>query len=76
MNYSRCHGEKDNVVFEIANPLDLLGRPDPSTSFYVLSNGDLVPESTSQDILKAIGDQVANGDKKGAQSILECAKSA
>lgn len=76
LRYSRCHGEKDNVVFELANPLDLLGRPKPDNKYYVLSNGDLVPNGTSESILQSLNDIVAKTDKSTSKSISECVREA
>lgn len=64
-----CHGEKDNVIFEMVNPLGLLGRSDPDTNFYVRSNGELVPEDKANGILKVLGDEVEGADKNIKTSI-------
>lgn len=71
-----CHGEKDNVVFEITNPLDLLGRPDPFENIYVLSNGDLVDREKGATITGALNDEVAKADKNNSNSISECVRKA
>ncbi|XP_075979918.1 spermine oxidase-like isoform X2 [Anticarsia gemmatalis] len=71
-----CHGEKDNKVFELANPLDLLGRPEPDNKWYVLSNGELVSAEKADTILAVIDDEVAKADKYSTQSISECVRNA
>lgn len=76
MGAAWCHGEKDNVVFELANPLDLLGRPQPDNKYYVLSNGELLPNEASESILQSLNDVVANADKNTKKSILECVRDA
>nr|XP_021201085.2 peroxisomal N(1)-acetyl-spermine/spermidine oxidase [Helicoverpa armigera]XP_021201087.2 peroxisomal N(1)-acetyl-spermine/spermidine oxidase [Helicoverpa armigera]XP_021201088.2 peroxisomal N(1)-acetyl-spermine/spermidine oxidase [Helicoverpa armigera] len=71
-----CHGEKDNKVFEIANPLGLIGRSDPDTNFYLRSNGALVPEDEATGILKALDDEVGSANKYSKGSIAECVRNA
>ncbi|XP_026727657.1 peroxisomal N(1)-acetyl-spermine/spermidine oxidase-like [Trichoplusia ni] len=71
-----CHGEKDNKVFELANPLGLLGRPEPDTNWFLLSNGDQVPEENALGILKALDTEIEKADKYGKQSISECIRNA
>ncbi|XP_041980419.1 spermine oxidase-like isoform X2 [Aricia agestis] len=71
-----CHGEKDNVVFELANPLGLLGRPDPDNKWYLLSTGQLVANELSESILQAINDEVANAEKNNTESIKDCVRNA
>ncbi|XP_072938120.1 spermine oxidase-like isoform X2 [Epargyreus clarus] len=72
-----CHGEKDNVVFELANPLDLLGRPSgPDTAWYVKSNGDLVPNENIDAITKGISEEIAKADKANTRSLSDCVRNA
>ncbi|XP_073960120.1 spermine oxidase-like isoform X2 [Choristoneura fumiferana] len=67
-----CHGEKGNVVYELANPLGLLGRPERENKFFVLSNGDLVPTDTGEEILNAFNEEVGKADKNTTRGIDEC----
>ncbi|XP_012548870.1 spermine oxidase [Bombyx mori] len=71
-----CHGEKDNIVFELAEPLGLLGRPDPHDSWYVLSNGDLAPDATCKEILANIDEEVCKSHKNNVQSISQFVRNA
>ncbi|CAH2049553.1 unnamed protein product, partial [Iphiclides podalirius] len=72
-----CHGEKDNVVFELANPLGLLGRPDnPDNKWFVLSNGDLVEEGRAETLIDALNQEVGKAEKKNKKSISECVRAA
>ncbi|CAG4934677.1 unnamed protein product [Colias eurytheme] len=71
-----CHGEKDNIVFEIANPLGLLGRPKPDHKWYVLSNGELLRSDVSEGILTALDGEVAKANKNTKQSISDCVRKA
>lgn len=71
-----CHGEKDNKVFELANPLDLLGKPEPDNKWYVLSNGQLVPSNVAESILNVLDDEVAKAEKYNTQSISETVRNA
>ncbi|XP_048484467.1 lysine-specific histone demethylase 1A-like [Plutella xylostella] len=71
-----CHGEKDNIVFELANPLDLLGRPNPDHQWFVRSNGDLVPEDQGKAIQDALSQAVEAAEKNNAKSISECVRDA
>ncbi|KAG7300401.1 hypothetical protein JYU34_016007 [Plutella xylostella] len=71
-----CHGEKDNIVFELANPLDLLGRPNPDHQWFVRSNGDLVPEDQGKAIQDTLSQAVEAADKNNAKSISECVRDA
>ncbi|CAH0725070.1 unnamed protein product, partial [Brenthis ino] len=71
-----CHGEKDNVVFELANPLDLLGRPAPDNKYFVLSNGELLSNETSENIIQSLNDAVGKADKNSGKSISECVRDA
>lgn len=72
----RCHGEKDNIVFELAEPLGLLGRPDPHDSWYVLSNGDLAPDATCKEILANLDEEVCKSQKNNVQSISQFVRNA
>ncbi|CAH0757949.1 unnamed protein product [Diatraea saccharalis] len=67
-----CHGEKDNIVYEIANPLDLLGRPDPDKIWYLLSNGSFAPDILIKDMVQAVADSVSEAAKDDITSIAEC----
>ncbi|XP_045501362.1 peroxisomal N(1)-acetyl-spermine/spermidine oxidase-like isoform X1 [Colias croceus] len=71
-----CHGEKDNAVFELANPLGLLEHPQPDHKWYVLSNGELLRSDVSEGILTALDEEVAKADKNTKQSISECVRKA
>ncbi|XP_068622533.1 spermine oxidase-like [Battus philenor] len=71
-----CHGEKDNIVFELANPLGLLGRPNPDNKWYVLSNGELLPEDKSEALMEALNQEVGKADKNSKKSIKECVRNA
>ncbi|VVC98690.1 unnamed protein product [Leptidea sinapis] len=71
-----CHGEKENIVFEMANPLGLLGRPKPHHKWYVQSNGELLSADNCENILKALDDEVAAAKKDGATSIADCVRTA
>ncbi|KPJ20122.1 Spermine oxidase [Papilio machaon] len=71
-----CHGEKDNVVFELVNPLGLLGRPKPDHKWYVLSNGELVDEDKSEALIGALNQEVGKADKNSKKSISECVRTA
>ncbi|XP_063539883.1 spermine oxidase-like [Cydia strobilella] len=71
-----CHGEKDNLVFELANPLGLLGRPEPDNKWFLLSNGDLVPNDKAEDIVVAFNEEVAKADKNSKKGIAECVRNA
>ncbi|CAB3244121.1 unnamed protein product [Arctia plantaginis] len=71
-----CHGEKDNKVFELANPLDLLGRPAPDNKFYLLSDGKTVAADIAEEILAALDDEVAKADKYNSRTISECVRQA
>ncbi|XP_045512132.1 spermine oxidase-like isoform X1 [Pieris brassicae] len=71
-----CHGEKDNIVFEMANPLDLLGRPKPDNKMYVLSNGEILKSDLSESIIGALDEAVAKADKNTSQSVSECVRKA
>ncbi|KAJ0175275.1 hypothetical protein K1T71_009416 [Dendrolimus kikuchii] len=71
-----CHGEKDNIVFELAEPLGLLGRPEPHTNVYVLSNGELADTDQTQEIIGIVEDVVYDADKNNTKSISECVRTA
>lgn len=75
MNF-RCHGEKDNVVFEIANPLNLLSRSESDKKYFILSNGTLLPQDTGEEFVKALNDELAAADKSSAGSISGCVRNA
>ncbi|XP_045450320.1 spermine oxidase-like [Melitaea cinxia] len=70
-----CHGEKDNVVFEIANPLNLLSRSESDKKYFVLSNGTLLPQETGEEFVKALNDELTAADKS-AGSISGCVRNA
>ncbi|XP_053686694.1 spermine oxidase-like [Sabethes cyaneus] len=57
-----CHGEKQNVVFELANPLGLL-ESSVINSNYVLvqSNGDIVDQTLSARLFK-LADEIAESE--------------
>lgn len=74
--YSRCHGEKDNVVFELVNPLGLLGRPKPDHKWYILSNGEMVDDDKSEALVDALNQEVGKADKNSKKSIAECVRTA
>lgn len=71
-----CHGEKDNVVFEIANPLGLLGRSPQETNLYLLSNGELIPEDKASGILAALDNELKVADKRKKMSISQHVRNA
>ncbi|CAK1581256.1 unnamed protein product [Parnassius mnemosyne] len=71
-----CHGEKDNIVFELANPFGLLGKPNPDNKWFVLSNGDLLPEDKCDALLDALNQEIGKADKNNTKSISECVRSA
>ncbi|CAG9566346.1 unnamed protein product [Danaus chrysippus] len=71
-----CHGEKDNKVFEMANKLDLLGRSQPDNKWFLLSNGDPVPDENSVGILQALNDELSKANKSNTLSISECIRKA
>ncbi|XP_049871435.1 spermine oxidase-like isoform X2 [Pectinophora gossypiella] len=69
-----CHGEKDNAVFELANPLGLLGKPGPVEFVYILSNGEVIKDGGKiTDVLDKV---IANAEKNNAKSISETLRSA
>lgn len=59
------------MVFQLANPLGLLGRPEPDNKFFVLSNGDLVPNDTGEAIANAFDEEVVKADKNTKRGIHE-----
>lgn len=65
----RCHGEKENIVFQLADPLGLLGRPEECHQSFLQSSGD---EVNGDDIIKALDEAVACADKAGDGCILQC----
>ncbi|XP_053612127.1 peroxisomal N(1)-acetyl-spermine/spermidine oxidase-like isoform X2 [Plodia interpunctella] len=72
-----CHGEKDNKVFELADPLGLIGRPEtPLKNIYVLSNGDILDTAKGVTLAQAIADEVYKADKDNTTSISECVRTA
>ncbi|CAB3244120.1 unnamed protein product [Arctia plantaginis] len=71
-----CHGDQDNEVFELANPLGLLGRSEPLNTFYLLSDGELVAADKAEQILTALDDEVAKADKYNSRTISECVRQA
>ncbi|XP_046966516.1 spermine oxidase-like isoform X1 [Vanessa cardui] len=71
-----CHGEKDNVVFGLANPLGLLGRPKPDEKYFVLSNGNLLPIEAGEGIVQALNDELATANKNTKGSISACIRNA
>ncbi|CAH0399573.1 unnamed protein product [Chilo suppressalis] len=71
-----CHGEKDNIVYEIANPLNLLGRPEPEEHWYLLSNGGFAPDTVVKDMISAVAESVTEAKKEGTTSIAECVSQA
>lgn len=71
-----CHGEKDNIVFEIANPLNLLSRSESDKKYFILSNGTLLPQETGEEFVKALNDELAAADKSSAGSISGCVRNA
>lgn len=64
------------MVFDIANPLGLLGRSPPETNWYLLSNGELVPEDKAGEILKALDNELETADKRAHKSISQHVRSA
>ncbi|XP_034833470.1 spermine oxidase-like isoform X2 [Maniola hyperantus] len=71
-----CDGEKDNVVFDMVNPLGLLGRPKPDHKYFLLSNGELVSTETGEKLLQTLGEEVGKADKNNSKSISECVRNA
>ncbi|XP_059062083.1 spermine oxidase-like [Achroia grisella] len=64
-----CHGEKENIVFQLTNPLNLLGRPEPFENIYVLSNGNVLDTKKGATITEALNDEIAKADKNNTKSI-------
>lgn len=60
----------------MANKLDLLGRSEPDDKWFLLSNGDPVPDETSQGILQALNDELSKANKNNTLSISECIRKA
>lgn len=60
----RCHGETDNVVFELANGKDLIkSNTFPYENFPLyLSNGVQVPRSTSDKLVTLAYEIIAEAD--------------
>lgn len=50
--YLRCHGENDNVVFELANKYDLLGNFEMDTFQLIKSDGTVLPTEISDKLVK------------------------
>ncbi|KAL4710993.1 hypothetical protein ACJJTC_017958 [Scirpophaga incertulas] len=71
-----CHGETANVVFELSNPHELLGRPSPDENWYVLSGGSLAPNNLVQETVTALSNAVKESSKDNALSISQCIKKA
>ncbi|XP_034833469.1 spermine oxidase-like isoform X1 [Maniola hyperantus] len=71
-----CHGEKDNVVFEMANPLNLLARTKPDHKYYLLSNGDSISTETGEKLLQTLDEEVGKADKNNSKSISDYVRNA
>ncbi|XP_030021221.2 spermine oxidase [Manduca sexta] len=70
-----CHGEKNNIVFELAEPLGLLGKPDDYENYFMISNGELVPRDVCEEIISVLENEVYEADKN-TKSISECVQGA
>lgn len=60
----------------MANPMNLLGRPDPSHNWHVQSDGTLVPDDVAVKISSAISEEVAKADKNTDKGISEFVRNA
>ncbi|KAJ2949589.1 hypothetical protein O0L34_g15509 [Tuta absoluta] len=69
-----CHGEKDNIVFELANPQGLLGRPGPVEQLFLQSNGEVVKDVAK--ITSVLEKVIADADKDNDKSIKETLRNA
>ncbi|KAM3958382.1 peroxisomal N(1)-acetyl-spermine/spermidine oxidase [Aphomia sociella] len=66
-----CHGQIENDVFDVANPLGLLERCAPFEQTFVLSSGDL-RNKEGNTIVQILDEEIAKADKNNTRSISEC----
>lgn len=71
---SRCHGEKDNKVFELVNPYNLLGRPDSEEIKCFIYKG--TSSKDVEKIMEVLEHAVDVADKNNAKSISQCLREA
>ncbi|XP_039758714.1 spermine oxidase-like isoform X1 [Pararge aegeria] len=71
-----CHGEKDNIVYDMANPLGLLAKPKPDHKYFLMSDGKLISNETGDKILQILDEEVGKAEKNNTRSISECVRNA
>ncbi|XP_013183713.2 peroxisomal N(1)-acetyl-spermine/spermidine oxidase [Amyelois transitella] len=72
-----CHGEKGNIVYQLAEPLGLLAKPESShENIYVLSNGEVLEAKKGDSLAAAIAGEINRADKNNTKSISECIRAA
>lgn len=71
---SRCHGEKGNKVFELANTYNLLGRPDSEETKCFVYKGTSSEEA--EKIIDILENAVTVADKNNTKAISECLRDA
>ncbi|KAL0820934.1 hypothetical protein ABMA28_005591 [Loxostege sticticalis] len=61
-----CHGEENNIVYELASPHDLLGKPEGTEEeWFIFSNGTLMPTGNARAVITEFTDALhARGQKE------------